>query len=1363
MMRARNSNRKHSSVKLHLERLEDRLAPATLIQSTFDADTEGWTFVGDGTGLTHVVSGGNPGGFVQASDRAAGSVWYWAAPANFLGDQASAYGGNLLFDLAQSAVTSQFNADDVILLGAGQRLVHDLPANPGVDWTSYTVPLEASAWRINSRTGDPASEAQLQTVLGALTALHIRGEYRDGGDTGKLDNVRLESGPEADLEVTISASPDPVFPDDLLTYTITVTNHGPDDANEVTLSTAVPANTTFVSFTPLAGGTSTTPAVGGGGEAASAIAHLVVGAAASFIMVVKVNPSADAGIISQSASTSSNSHDLNPANNIGATTTALKLKATDLRVTWSDLPDPVRIGNDLTYTITVTNAGPVEARGVFVRATTPTHTTFQSVAAPAEWTVSTPNVAATGDITFASVSLAAGASVILTAVVQVASALIDATVITNAVTVAADNPDPSVANNSATATTTVDGLRTDLAVSVTSPDRPEFLQPGSVFHFDILLTNTSANALDVSNVVVTAVTDRAALVESSHPEGWTRLPPPIEIAPRFGYNRFGFGPVAFFDEGAIRFGIPLFPAGAEARFQVTVVVPPVVVPQSTFKFTAFLNADGTDADTSNDRVVLSDTIAYAPNDLAVAAQVTPTGLASPGQVLNYSITVVNNGPVPVNGIVLHDEVRTNETYGNPPAPPKHLTLHGAASQGVVIPVVAYQRGVEQELGPIDWLIGTLAPGALATMNITTTVPEFPGAPNQLDILHVASVGTLRPDPFPFDNVSTQVIELQVPGVGSGLFEYARIEKAVYYISESDPFIPIRITDVSDSVQITYETRDLDAEAGRDYQAASGQGDLFGISLLDNQAHDGHRSFEVSVQATRQNTVTSDRAIVKIFDDEPATTSTVFWNTDRGGRWDDPNNWHTGFVPRSGDKVIIDRPGIDVSVVIPQGDFAVADIRSNETIVVEGGSLTLTGPADIRSLDIKAGGTVTLAGAEPVTIRDSLNNAGALNWTGSGNLNFTDGANFNNLAGGVIDVNPAEPAGIRISNLSNDGTVTIRSGALELAAGLSTGRFDVASGAALNFIGNFAWNNGTTFTGAVRVDPAEPAGSTVSVNGSVSLTNLDVGRFGVLQVAGTLTSAGTINVRGTLSGTGTIRGNVRNAGIVRPGRSPGILTIDSNYTQLPDGLVVLEIGGVTPGVQYDQLKVTGLATLAGSVEVVLVNGFAPRPADRFRALDFAHQTGSLTPTNLAFDFGPGGSLRPLRLTPGAITGFGSLRVRQRDFMFSVYAKAHKNGLSLRGALHYRDVGRRLTLLSTRLTLVQIEANGGRALFQGTARLNGQHGYRFTVWVEDRRRSFTGARDRFRILIEGPAGFRYDSKDYPPLAGTLDRGALQVRPR
>ena len=80
---------------------------------------------------------------------------------------------------------------------------------------------------------------------------------------------------------------------------------------------------------------------------------------------------------------------------------------------------------------------------------------------------------------------------------------------------------------------------------------------------------------------------------------------------------------------------------------------------------------------------------------------------------------------------------------------------------------------------------------------------------------------------------------------------------------------------------------------------------------------------------------------------------------------------------------------------------------------------------------------------------------------------------------------------------------------------------------------------------------------------------------------------TVDSAGTLRGHGSIGGNVANNGNVFPGASIGVLTVNGPYTQSAGGSLTIEItpnAAAGPGVGYDQLNVTGSASLAGALLV-----------------------------------------------------------------------------------------------------------------------------------------------------------------------------------
>ncbi len=74
-----------------------------------------------------------------------------------------------------------------------------------------------------------------------------------------------------------------------------------------------------------------------------------------------------------------------------------------------------------------------------------------------------------------------------------------------------------------------------------------------------------------------------------------------------------------------------------------------------------------------------------------------------------------------------------------------------------------------------------------------------------------------------------------------------------------------------------------------------------------------------------------------------------------------------------------------------------------------------------------------------------------------------------------------------------------------------------------------------------------------------------------------------------------------AGTVAPGGAPGILSWEAEWLPTQSGALVVELGGLTPGSGHDQLQVTGPVTLAGTLTIELLDGFAPAPGDSFTVL------------------------------------------------------------------------------------------------------------------------------------------------------------------
>jgi hypothetical protein len=99
--------------------------------------------------------------------------------------------------------------------------------------------------------------------------------------------------------------------------------------------------------------------------------------------------------------------------------------------------------------------------------------------------------------------------------------------------------------------------------------------------------------------------------------------------------------------------------------------------------------------------------------------------------------------------------------------------------------------------------------------------------------------------------------------------------------------------------------------------------------------------------------------------------------------------------------------------------------------------------------------------------------------------------------------------------------------------------------------------------------------------------------------------------GTVRGNGTIVANeVIADGRVAPGNSPGILTIDGDYTQNDTSTLEIEVGALTPGpgppgnpdAGHDQVRVSGVVTLGGVYEFPIINGFVPQAGDEITFIE-----------------------------------------------------------------------------------------------------------------------------------------------------------------
>jgi hypothetical protein len=285
----------------------------------------------------------------------------------------------------------------------------------------------------------------------------------------------------------------------------------------------------------------------------------------------------------------------------------------------------------------------------------------------------------------------------------------------------------------------------------------------------------------------------------------------------------------------------------------------------------------------------------------------------------------------------------------------------------------------------------------------------------------------------------------------------------------------------------------------------------------------------------------------------------------------------------------------------------------------------------------AGGTLNVNSAVAATTftHSAGTLQGAASFTTSDLYTWTGGAMFGSgvtSADGGISLGGASVKDLNGRTLNNPATATWSgTGSFRVGSGSvvdNTGTWDCQSDAIISFLGGAAptFNNSGTFrksAGAGTTTVGIHFGNSGTVD--VQSGTLDVSNASYTQTAGltkltggSISSTTNINIQGgLLGGSGTVTGPVvvSGTGALSPGLSPGTLNLAGNYTQqAPNGAFDVEIGGTTPGSQFDRADVSGsgrVATLAGLLDISLIDGFTPSSGDSFTIMTYPSHTGAFT--------------------------------------------------------------------------------------------------------------------------------------------------------
>lgn len=273
--------------------------------------------------------------------------------------------------------------------------------------------------------------------------------------------------------------------------------------------------------------------------------------------------------------------------------------------------------------------------------------------------------------------------------------------------------------------------------------------------------------------------------------------------------------------------------------------------------------------------------------------------------------------------------------------------------------------------------------------------------------------------------------------------------------------------------------------------------------------------------------------------------------------------------------------------IPVYNFTNGELRgadlSLDTFNWLGGALNADGPG---SNLVTVATTLNLSSATPKSMSywtqpgRSLINNGTATWSGA-SITGQGAATFRNNG-----------------SLTTTGDVAFVFGGSGGAAVFhNTGSYTRADGGGVaNFGGTVITNSGsmTVNRGGFAV-----SGPFVQTSGSAHLgTNFSAN--GGLRIEA-----------GTFTGRGGVAGALYNNGTLNPGASPGLIA-GATFTNTAASVLNVELGGATaPGTNYDQIRLSGAATLGGVLNVSFANNFAPTLSNRFTILTTPSRAGTFS--------------------------------------------------------------------------------------------------------------------------------------------------------
>ncbi|NER34464.1 MAG: DUF11 domain-containing protein [Oscillatoria sp. SIO1A7] len=312
------------------------------------------------------------------------------------------------------------NPANVIAVAGTARIVFNVTVTPGTNFGPYN----------NTASGSATGPGGATPVSDNSNNGSDPDPNNDGNPNDNSIPTSVTFGSSSDLSVNKTVNNSNPSVGDIITYTIAVTNDGPDTATGVQVSEPLASGLTFQSSSESQGSYDS-------GTGTWTVGTLANGASATLTVTVRVD---SASPITNTATASADQTDPDPTDNQSSVT--VPDQNADLQLTKTVDNFNPSVGEQVTYTITLRNNGPGTATNVRVTEQLPAGLTFVSANASAGSFNS-----GTGIWAFSSLSNGAIATLRIVATVNTANPVTNTAQITGS-----DQTDPNPGNNQGSAT-----------------------------------------------------------------------------------------------------------------------------------------------------------------------------------------------------------------------------------------------------------------------------------------------------------------------------------------------------------------------------------------------------------------------------------------------------------------------------------------------------------------------------------------------------------------------------------------------------------------------------------------------------------------------------------------------------------------------------------------------------------------------------------------------------------------------------------------------------------------------------------------------------------------------------------------------